>query len=210
MKTMKRMILAAALMIAASGAKAQDTDISKDEFGFSLGFGTQVMHDGNYIDMRHYVERQLGWVEGGTGPFYNIGVSLGGEYYRQISNPIAVGLTGGFALANCQYEIPDEVVHQEKEVELTSVYVMPAVRWTWFRYNKVRLYSKACLGLQWQNMEIRPNSYQLNTGLKSHQTKLAYHLGAAGAELGHKNCHVFFEVGYGICGVVNLGIHFSF
>lgn len=149
-------------------------------------------------------------VEGGTGPFYNIGVSLGGEYYRQISNPIAVGLTGGFALANCQYEIPDEVVHQEKEVELTSVYVMPAVRWTWFRYNKVRLYSKACLGLQWQNMEIRPNSYQLNTGLKSHQTKLAYHLGAAGAELGHKNCHVFFEVGYGICGVVNLGIHFSF
>lgn len=63
MKTMKRMILAAALMIAASGAKAQDTDISKDEFGFSLGFGTQVMHDGNYIDMRHYVERQLGWLK---------------------------------------------------------------------------------------------------------------------------------------------------
>lgn len=60
---MKRMILAAALMIAASGAKAQDTDISKDEFGFSLGFGTQVMHDGNYIDMRHYVERQLGWLK---------------------------------------------------------------------------------------------------------------------------------------------------
>lgn len=207
MKTMKRMILAAALMIAASGAKAQDTDISKDEFGFSLGFGTQVMHDGNYIDMRHYVERQLGWVEGGTGPFYNIGVSLGGEYYRQISNPIAVGLTGGFALANCQYEIPDEVVHQEKEVELTSVYVMPAVRWTWFRYNKVRLYSKACLGVRWQNVKISSHEQD---GLDKHETKLAYHLGAAGAELGHKNAHVFFEVGYGICGVVNIGFHFAF
>ena len=204
---MKRMILAAALMIAASGAKAQDTDISKDEFGFSLGFGTQVMHDGNYIDMRHYVERQLGWVEGGTGPFYNIGVSLGGEYYRQISNPIAVGLTGGFALANCQYEIPDEVVHQEKEVELTSVYVMPAVRWTWFRYNKVRLYSKACLGVRWQNVKISSHEQD---GLDKHETKLAYHLGAAGAELGHKNAHVFFEVGYGICGVVNIGFHFAF
>ena len=207
MKTMKRMILAAALMIAASGAKAQDTDISKDEFGFSLGFGTQVMHDGNYIDMRHYVERQLGWVEGGTGPFYNIGVSLGGEYYRQISNPIAVGLTGGFALANCQYEIPDEVVHQEKEVELTSVYVMPAVRWTWFRYNKVRLYSKACLGVRWQNVKISSHEQD---GLDKHETKLAYHLGAAGAELGHKNAHVFFEVGYGMCGVVNIGFHFAF
>ena len=201
------MILAAALMIAASGAKAQDTDISKDEFGFSLGFGTQVMHDGNYIDMRHYVERQLGWVEGGTGPFYNIGVSLGGEYYRQISNPIAVGLTGGFALANCQYEIPDEVVHQEKEVELTSVYVMPAVRWTWFRYNKVRLYSKACLGVRWQNVKISSHEQD---GLDKHETKLAYHLGAAGAELGHKNAHVFFEVGYGMCGVVNIGFHFAF
>ena len=58
------MFLVAVLMIAALGAKAQDTDIPKNELGFYIGFGTQVMHDGNYIDMRHYVERQLGWVEG--------------------------------------------------------------------------------------------------------------------------------------------------
>ena len=201
-------MMAVLLLIMASTVQAQSIsdEIPESEFGISIGFGSQVMHDGNYNDMRHYVERELGWASGGTEHFYNIGISLGGEYYRQISTPFAVGLTGGFAMATSSYEMPGEMRNNDKNVELTSIYVMPAVRWTWFRYKKVRLYSRGCLGVRWQNVKI---SSLEPDGLDKHQTKLAYHLGAAGAELGHKNAHVFFEVGYGMCGVVNMGFHFA-
>lgn len=129
---------------------AQNTsdDIPENELGISIGFGSQVMNDGSYTDLRHYAERQLGWEEGGTPHFFNIGLSLGVEYYRQISNPIALGVTAGYAVANCSYEEKNVNAFDDNSVDLTSIYVMPTVRWTWFRYNKVRLYSRGCLGVK--------------------------------------------------------------
>lgn len=207
--TMKRVSLSLIVIVFTCSCLAQNTSdaIPENEFGISIGFGSQVMNDGSYTDLRHYAERQLGWEEGGTPHFFNIGLSLGVEYYRQISNPIALGVTAGYAVANCSYEEKNVNAFDDNSVDLTSIYVMPTVRWTWFRYNKVRLYSRGCLGVRWQNVKISSHEHD---GLDKNETKLAYHLGAAGAELGHKNAHVFFEVGYGMCGVVNMGFHFAF
>jgi len=52
---MKRTTMMAVLLLIMAGtvqAQSISDEIPESEFGISIGFGSQVMHDGNYNDMR--------------------------------------------------------------------------------------------------------------------------------------------------------------
>ena len=99
---------------------------------------------------------------------------------------------------------------------------MPALKYSWYRYNGLSFYSTAALGVQrshtWSsvhtiNASLYPELYyehHRQVVFNRKQWKLAPQLTALGFDFGGRHFRFFAELGYGVEGVFNMGLSYRF
>ncbi len=179
---MKKMMMIAAMMVAALGVNAQNDDL-KNEIGVFYGFGSAS-------DIVSTIATSLtSYSSSDQNGFWG---PVGIEYYYHVSPVVAVG--GMFSVAGCKWGNGDN----------TSKYytVMPSVKFNWLRKNHFGMYSTLATGIMHATNEDK--------GKSDSKTLFMGHVTALGAEFGGQQLRGFTELGFGERGVLTFGIRYKF
>lgn len=195
----KSILVAAALLMAALGANAQNGYDSKHEV--ALGYG--VYSNTQMLDaFTVYATTEAG------ATFSNEKYSgmVVGEYLYRVNRWLGVGCDFVYGSSSMDFST---VAGVDKEGHTTSRYftLMPAVKFDWLRTKFVGLYSKLALGAtvcNWKNEYVdgRDDATD-NVFLFNFQASLL------GVEAGGPHFRVFLEGGMGEQGVVTFGLRYK-
>lgn len=122
------------------------------------------------------------------------------EYFRNLNKIFGVG-----AIANYEHE-------KEPLIDLYGNYIalMPTVRAYWFNHTNEKvnfaMYSKLAVG-----PDLCFRSYDTGSETESETSiKLAFQASVISFEVGGRRLRGFLELGYGMQGIVNIGLRYSF
>lgn len=228
---MRRKLFVAMLMllcaVASWGQEFQRHEIS---YGFGYGGGSESQWD-------RYNRRSVpdGYKDG-----FICGVDLDAsvywEYNYNINGRLAVGAIFGTRSFHADYDndaLPPlflqtkfPKISEEMDTDGTETFAMASVRYKWYRSkrNKFRLYSQVALGYaqtEYSSTFCQDRYYDvgedrlarihdcIDYSTEKHNP-LAYQFTPIAIETGKNNWHLFFELGTGYKGVMNMGIRYSF
>ena len=157
------------------------------------------------------------------------GATWGLRYFYHISPRVAVGAAFGRAWAYDGLETPLDpedpdayALSPYAHVHTRSTFAMPAVKYSWIHEDVYSLYSIAALGAQcshtWASIHTHEASLFPELRYEHHRQevfnrkrwKLAPQLTALGFDAGGRHLRFFAELGYGVEGVVNIGLSYRF
>jgi len=182
---MKKMIMMAAMLVAAMTVQAQDDDV-RNEIGVYYGFGAAsdiVSAIGTAFNLSHSDQTGL-W-----GP-------VGVEYYYHVTPGIAVGAMA--SITGCTWS---------KNADASSKYitVMPSVKFNWLRKEHFGMYSSLSAGVMFFHTSVKDNGNEQS----ENKTVFMAHVTALGAEFGGPFCG-FVEAGFGERGMLTAGVRYKF
>ena len=198
----------------------------RHEIDLLAGLGTCVWQGAHDRQVNHF--RDMGMEHPSFCGIDVGGASWGIRYFYHISPRIAVGAAFGRAWAYDQLETPLDPVHEVYaaspyvHVHTRSTFAMPAVKYSWIYSDVFSLYSMAALGAQyshtWASVHTIEASLIPEISYEHHRKevfnqkrwKLAPQLTALGFDVGGRHLRFFAELGYGVEGVVNIGLSYRF
>ena len=189
--------------------------------GSSVWRGTHDEQVGQFYDMGMEHPFRCG--------IYVDGVSWSIRYFYYLNPQLALGAIFGKASAYDDLETPYDPEEPDAyalspyaHVHTKSTFFMPAMKYSWYRYNGLSFYCTAALGVQrshtWSsvhtiNASLYPELYyehHRQVVFNRKQWKLAPQLTALGFDFGGRHFRFFVELGYGVEGVFNMGLSYRF
>ena len=159
-------------------------------------------------------------------------VGLGAEYYFNRDSKLKFGISGGIEISRYEHGYSYKPMETKMFSENNSIraklwYVIPTVRYDWYRNGNLKCYSSASVGvarISYEHSKELYNAYKYHdeeeyfigdqTGetkeWKEHSTVCAYQAVPLGCELGNRWFNYFIEFGYGYKGKIITGIRYSF
>ena len=160
---------------------------------------------------------------------YVDGISWGIRYFYHINPHVAIGAVFGKASSYDELETPYDPEDPDSyalspyaHIHTRSTFAMTAVKYSWIHEDVYSLYSIAALGAQyshtWASVHTIEASLLPGISYQHHRQevfdrkrwKLAPQLTALGFEVGGRHLRFFAELGYGVEGVVNIGLSYRF
>lgn len=154
--------------------------------------------------------------------------AIGFEYMRFVHPHVAVGFLADY---EC-FTLGFKTVSSEKDPETgKSIYkpsskgcnhiasLMPAAKFPWFSYDHVSMYSKLAVGAMYTHTLTYKvdgnNDYIIENGHRvldnsSSQWSWACQVNPVGVDFGGQLCRGFAELGWGMQGLIMLGVRFNF
>ena len=187
---MKKILMIAAMMIAAVSVQAQNDDL-KNEIGAYYGFGSAS----------NVVSTVAGAFTFSSSDQTGFWGPVGIEYYRHVSPVVAIGAMA--SVAGCKYK--------EGIAKSTYYAVMPAVKFNYLRRNHFGLYSGLAAGVLFSHSTMNSTT---STGASENKTDngtfFMFQITGIGAEFGGQRLRGFGELGFGERGVLCAGIRYKF
>ena len=183
--TMKKMLMMAAMMVAALTASAQNDEL-KNEIGVYYGFGSAS----NIVSS---FGTAFNWDSSDKTGFWG---PVGVEYYYHVTPGVAVGAMA--SVAGCTWS-------KNSDFTSTFITVMPSVKFNWLRKAHFGMYSSLSAGVMFEKSSLKADGQKQT----ENNTKFMGHVTALGAEFGSKLCG-FTELGFGERGVLTVGIRYKF
>ncbi len=192
---MKKMMMIAAMMIAAVSANAQSDEI-KHEIAISYGAASNSTWLSTMEDFAT-IPASFGTVSYDNGSFFG---PLGVEYFYRVTPKIGIGAIGVFAR-----ETKDLKLGGKKDGDASNTYIsiLPAAKFNWVDKKHFGFYSKLALGMTIKSQ--KQSSIQSNTDVLFN-----FQATAIGLEAGSQHVRGFIELGVGEQGVFNAGVRARF
>lgn len=205
MKALNVCMLAAAMMVCCTVAKAEQTDYdNKHEVALSYGCLSNSSFLSVYEDMLNIlVTAGHGYLDDKAfiGP-------IGVEYFYRLNKVFSVGGIGVFAMQNKDIMVEHSGLDQKIGSAHEYFYtIMPAVKADWLRRPHFGLYSKLALGTTIYNERQKYDDGQKQNDAAA---TVAWQASVIGLEAGGSHLRGFAEFGMGEQGVALFGIRYKF
>jgi len=128
------------------------------------------------------------------------------DYNHHINPSLALGVNLGYSQITADVNGKVNGVKQKVGSEKEQYYtVMTNVKWDWHRRKHITLYSRASVGVMFENYKTTSSidNSKCTTGNK---VLFAAQVSPFGIELGSKNVRGFYEIGFGHAGIAQLGV----
>lgn len=220
---MKRILLILSLLCLVASAQAQD--YKRHELTFSVGLGGNGSTEASCFPnkaremKKQYRNPSKHWEDRRFDD--DLAISVSGswavDYYYNISKQVAAGMLVGQSVCSDRYNSYDpynpynELSMENANFDVSIWYVMPQFRYTWFLSDNgiVRLYSAAAAGLAFQKTTYDNAPGDLPQVIW-HDRCFTYQTTAIGISLGGQFVRFNAEGGFGVRGIVNIGVKFLF
>ncbi len=201
---MKKLVMVAAMMIAAVSVQAQSNDI-KHEVAISYGAASNSTWLATMEDFAQ-IAGTFGIASYRDGSFFG---PLGVEYFYKVTPKIRLGGIGVYARETKDVYLGNK--HYDDDcASNTYITVMPAAKFNWIDKKYFGLYSKVGLGMtiKKQKQEITVDNTRKEE--TDNGVFFAFQATAIGIEAGAPNIRAFAELGVGEQGIINAGIRARF
>lgn len=141
------------------------------------------------------------------------------KYFRFLNRNIAIGGSLGFAwgrrgVGEDWVEYQEGNVHHFEQITLdyryyNSLYLMGGAKWSYINKKYFCMYMRGGFGVQRQHFWYE-GPYNFGGTYDLTKVKAAAQLSLLGIEAGSKNVHVFGELGYGMEGILVIGLSYRF
>ena len=151
--------------------------------------------------------------------FESAAVSSSIRFFRYLKKNLAVGGSLGFAwgrrgVGEEYVEYQEGNVHHSELIALdyryyNSFYLMGGAKWSYINKEYFCMYMRGAFGVQRQRFWY-DGSYNLGGTYDLNKVKAAAQISPFGIEGGYKFIHGFLEIGFGMEGIINIGVSYRF
>ena len=182
----------------------------RHEISASVGLGFQMnVRDGVYDDLSAQIYKKTSYIDGRLCNYWGP-ATLGLRYYYHLNPSWAIGLQYGW-LADYRPFIRLSKDESGGDLRLHSHFLMPSVKWNWYKGNSWGLYSRGSFGIQYRRIFFDvSHKYADYQKLEKKKWLPAFHVSLVGAEFGKKHFRFFTELGFGMDGIGNSGLSYCF
>ena len=186
----------------------------RHEVGGAFGLGSRIWNNTYYDDLEKKMMTEY-HMEYDHMCFYLGGYSLGGHYYYHLNRRWAVGLLAGMIVERQDFFLPKDapgghpVFRYPGSIFSSSLYVMPAAKFSIYTFPNMTVYAKGGLGMQRVTVYYDGDDSSHRQFERS-RWQWAGQL-SGGMEFGRGHLRSFVEIGAGSEGVFRVGIsgHFG-
>ena len=190
----KFFVMVVAAMMAAVSVSAQNDEANEISVFYGFGSASNIVSD-----LGSAFTYSTGDQTGFWGP-------IGLEYYRHLTNVVAVGIVAEYA--GCKWDRPYEVDGSLNSTYLTA---MPSVKFNWLRKKNFGLYSSLSAGIMVADLGAS-GSITKDPEVKNAEetvTSFMFNINPIGAEFGGA-FRGFVELGFGEKGLLCAGLRYKF
>ncbi len=182
----------------------------RHEISASVGLGFQLnVRDGVYDDLSAQIYKKTSYIDDRLCNYWGP-ATLGLRYYYHLNPSWAIGLQYGW-LADYRPFIRLNKDESGGDLRLHSHFLMPSVKWNWYRGESWGLYSRGSFGIQFRRIFFdASHKYADYQKLEKKKWLPAFHVSLVGAEFGKRHFRFFTEMGFGMDGIVNSGLSYCF
>lgn len=203
-------ITALLLVVLTVAAETKPRKYYRHEIGVSFGLGVSIdnsfeKYQKHIKEHHYYLGEGGGWTHGSIFLIRNV------HYYYNFNRRLAVGGSLSYTSSSAGHSGYVDF-HGEGEMKQSSYIIMPEIKWIWTDYRYMRLYMRGGCGLYMQTQRFKSDFYDSSILKRENRTVWmpAYQISPLGIEIGSNRLCFFTEMGYGLNGILQMGLIFRF
>lgn len=206
-------ITALLLVVLTVAAETKQRKYYRHEIGVSSGLGVSI--DNSFEKYQEHIREQYYYLGEGGGWFRSILLIRNIHYYYNFNRRLAVGGSLSYTSSEEYFgysEYSDVYIHGQSRMKQSSYIIMPEIKWIWTDYRYMRLYMRGGCGLYMQTQRFKSDFYDSSILKRENRTVWmpAYQISPLGIEIGSNRLCFFTEMGYGLNGILQMGLIFRF